>query len=135
MDSNYFYQENQEILKRHNNIPLLKFSYHFEALHASRFSTFEHAFEKRMLSISLSEEIDDEITLTWSRFELADLYRIFGQIERALPMYQHAITGFEKMDILHGKAYYDRAMGDIALAQASYQSAEQHYQNSLEKNR
>jgi tetratricopeptide (TPR) repeat protein len=61
-------------------------------------------------------------------FELGEVYRIFGEPEKALGLYEQAHPIFEKMNMILALAYDQRARGDLELADKRYSDALIHYQ-------
>src|SRR3990172_2823199 len=61
-------------------------------------------------------------------FELSEIYRVFGNREQALELCEQARAGFEKMNMILGLGYYQRAQGDFALRETRYGDALGHYQ-------
>jgi len=59
------------------------------------------------------------------------VYRVFGNQNKAMELYEQAFVGFEKLSISLGLAYYQRACGDIALQNIQYSNALKNYQQYM----
>jgi hypothetical protein len=106
--------EEQRLLERLGNTRLLARSLHWESLHASRYSTFEHALEVRQRSLQLAQKLNIHSDVAWQEFELGEIHRIFGDPEQAHTHYARARAGFERMNYVLGLGYCERAEGDLA---------------------
>jgi len=98
-------------------------SLHWEALHAARYSTFEHARNARARSLALAQKLGHHSDIAFRQYELGEIYRIFGDLETAFGLYAETRTGFEKLNVTLGLAFYQRAQGDIALQEQRYADA------------
>jgi predicted ATPase/DNA-binding SARP family transcriptional activator len=120
--------EEQRELERMGQKRVLGTSIHWESLYAARYSTFEHALRLRQRSIELARQLDSQSNLAWRLFELGEVYRIFGEPEKALELYDQTLPMFERMNIALAFAYDQRARGDLALEEKRYADALEHYQ-------
>ncbi len=109
----------------------LQESLHWEALHAARYSNFEHARRVREKSLALAQKQGHPSNIAYRQYELGEIYRIFGDLEKASSLYEEARTGFEKMNMTLGLAYYQRAQGNIALQEQRYADALHFFQSYL----
>jgi tetratricopeptide (TPR) repeat protein len=123
------FREEQRALERRGNMGPLAASLHWEALHAARYSTFEHARNARERSLALAQKLEHQSDIAFRQYELGEIYRIFGDLKRASDFYEQARTGFEKMNMILGLAFYQRAQGDIALQQQRYADALPYFQS------
>jgi tetratricopeptide (TPR) repeat protein len=99
----------------------------WESLWATRYSTFEHALETRQESIAYSQKYTSQTDYFWNVFELGEIYRIFGDHEQASAHYEKARLDFERVNMILGLGYYQRALGDIAMREGHYAQALQHF--------
>jgi tetratricopeptide (TPR) repeat protein len=124
-----FIHEEQRIFERLGNLRSLAFCQHWESMCAVRYSTFEHALETRLHALEIARRLDLQTNIAWWLFELGEIYRVFGRKEKALNLYEQARTSFEKMNMVLGLGFYQRAHGDIALGKARYTDALAFYQD------
>ncbi len=117
-----FHEQHLELERRGNKF-ILSFSLQWEALHAARYSTFDHALAARQRSLKLIEELGIHSNIVWHQFEIGEIYRIFGQPAQALAYYQLAHAGFEKINATLGLGFVQRAYGDLALEKQQYHEA------------
>jgi tetratricopeptide (TPR) repeat protein len=122
------HHEVQKTLEQVGNSRLLALSYHWEGLHAVRFSTYEHTMGVYERSLKLTRKTGSQSDLCWKLFELGDVYRVFGEREKAQELYTQAYDGFDRMNFELGMGYYQRALGDLAVAAGQYSAALEHYQ-------
>ena len=59
--------------------------------------------------------------------ELGDVHRIFGEPDKALPLYERSQVLFEKLNMVLGLGFHQRARGDLALESKRYSDALEHY--------
>jgi predicted ATPase/DNA-binding SARP family transcriptional activator len=123
------FKEEQQELERMGQMRIFDSSKHWESLFAARYSTYEHALRLRQDSLALARMIGSQSDLAWRLFELGDVYRIFGESEKALDLFDEAHTLFEKMNLPLGLGFDQRARGDLALGEKRYLDALAHYQN------
>ncbi|MFN2195581.1 MAG: BTAD domain-containing putative transcriptional regulator, partial [Anaerolineales bacterium] len=126
-----FRDERQELIRR-GNIVHLSANLNWEALHAARYSNYEHALQMREQSLVISRKRGHPSEIAWRLLELGEIYRIFGQPKKALEMYDQARLGFEEMNITLALGYDQRARGDLALQDERYSEALSFYQRYLE---
>ena len=101
---------------------------HWECLFAVRYSTYEHSIRLRQQSLDLARAVASQSDLAWELFELAEVHRIFGASEKAIDYYEQAQAMFEKMNMIRGLGFDQRARGDLALMDGRYSDALSHYQ-------
>ena len=58
---------------------------------------------------------------------MGEVYRIFGEAEKAVGLYEKALPLFKKMKVVLGLGFDQRARGDLALEEKRYQDAMEHY--------
>jgi predicted ATPase/DNA-binding SARP family transcriptional activator len=122
------FEQEQKELERMGQTRVLEFNKHWESLFAVRYSTYEKALRLRQQSLELIKKLGYQSDLAWRLFELADVYRIFGEPDKALPLYEQAHLLFEKMNMILGLGFDQRARGDLALLEGRYSDALLHYQ-------
>jgi len=86
----------------------------------------------RLRGLELAGKLGNQSDATWQMFELGDVYRISGELEKAMELYEQAKANFEKMNLFLGLGYYQRGFGDIAMQQARYHDAIDHYQKFMD---
>ncbi len=122
------FEQEQKELERMGQTRVLELSKHWESLFAVRYSTYENALRLRQQSLELIRKLGYQSDLAWRLFELADVYRIFGEPDKALGLYEQARLLFEKMNMVLGLGFDQRARGDLALLEGRYSDALLHYQ-------
>lgn len=123
-----FLHEEQRIFARLGNQHSLAFCLHLESLFAVRYSTFEHAQKLCLEALELVRKLDIQSNIAWWTYELAEIYRVFGDQEEALNLYERARMRFEELNMTLGLGYWERARGDIALEEGRYSDALANYQ-------
>lgn len=126
-----FLHETQRKYERIGNMRLLVASLNWDSLYAVRYSTIERALEVRLRGIELAGKLGNRSDATWQMFELGDIYRVSGDLEKAMELYEQAKSNFEKMNLMLGLGYYQRGLGDIAIQQARYLDAVDQYQKFM----
>lgn len=126
------HREMQADYERVGNQQALWANAQWESLHAVRYSTFEHALRTRLAYHDLAEKYGGKAFHNWSLFELGDIYRIFGQTDKALPLIEEARVGFRKLYVILGLSYCHRALGDVALKAGQYADALDHYEQFVD---
>jgi predicted ATPase/tetratricopeptide (TPR) repeat protein len=122
------FEEEQKELERMGQMRALELSKHWESLHAVRYSTYENALRFRQQSLELIRKLGSQSDLAWRLFELGDVYRVFGEPEKALSLYAQSRALFEKMNMALGLGFDQRARGDLALRDGRYADALSYYQ-------
>jgi tetratricopeptide (TPR) repeat protein len=113
-----------EQLGRHR---LVLESLSWESLNASRYSTDEHALETRQRCLDLRHQGQAESVYYWNLFEMGDIHRIFGNAPKALEYYEQAHQNFERINLVLGLGYYQRALGDLAIQAGDFTRAREQY--------
>ncbi len=121
------YQEMRRIFEGLGNQLMVAESLSWESLWATRYSTFEHAIETRQRSIELHRKYGTQTHYCWNIFELGETYRVFGYPQRAREFFDEARAQFEKINLVLGLGYYQRAIGDLAMQEGRYADARHHY--------
>ncbi len=122
------HHETQRALERVGNTRILAINMHWESLRAVRYSTYEHALETQYRSLELIKKHNSLSDFYWGLFELGDIYRVFGQPQKAMLLYEEAYTGFKQLNMTLAFGYYERAYGDIAFEEARYSDALARYE-------
>jgi len=100
----------------------------WESLHASRYSSYDHARKTRERSLEVAKESGIQSFIAWNIYELGEVYRVFGSQPKALELYRQAHLGFDKLKVSLGLGYCHRAFGDIAIQNFQYADAlEEHH--------
>jgi predicted ATPase/DNA-binding CsgD family transcriptional regulator len=123
-----YFHEQQSFFEKVDDMQRVADSLHWESLFAVRYSTFEHAVRTRQRSMEIMRNLDQPSHFSWGLFEFGEMYRVFGEQEKALDLYEQAHEGFERMNIILGLGYYQRAYGDLALEDARYADALKYFQ-------
>ncbi|MDX1615078.1 MAG: hypothetical protein R3300_12270, partial [Candidatus Promineifilaceae bacterium] len=105
---------------------------HWDSLYISRFGDLDEALRLRRQAQELARELDDGVRLAWNAFELGELERIRGHIPAAAQAYHEAGRRFQMMDHPLGLAYYQRALGELALAAGDVAVARKHFKQFLD---
>lgn len=121
------YAEQYRLLEQIGNRRVLGWGYHWESLYASRYSKYEHALETRQRCISYFEIAGTGSDLCWARYEMGEIYRIYGQMNKAREYFELSRADFDRWEIPLGQGYYQRSLGDMAMQAGAYAQALQHY--------
>jgi tetratricopeptide (TPR) repeat protein len=122
------YHEMRRAFERLGDLRLVSESLSWESLWATRYSTFQHALETRQRCLGLSRKYGSQTIYFWNVFELGEVYRIFGDCQKAREFFNEAGEYFEGIHFTLGKGYIQRAFGDIAMGEGRYAEACRHYQ-------
>jgi predicted ATPase/DNA-binding SARP family transcriptional activator len=122
------YQETQRVLEKVGNIRMLALNLHWESLHAVRYSNLEHALDTQQRSLELVRKQDNQSDFYWGLFELGDIYRVFGEPQKASALYEQAFIGFNSLKMVLALGYYERAYGDLAFLEGKFSDALVHYE-------
>jgi tetratricopeptide (TPR) repeat protein len=133
--------EEQEVYRQINRLDRLKISVSWESMEAGRYRSLDHAFEKRQESMALGRTIArtqgqaEGQLLDYDYFELGELYRISGDLKQARNCYDLAGVLFRSNNNEHGSSYYQRALGNLAIAEKKFKQAEPYFLSYLETSR
>ncbi len=105
---------------------------HNESILALRYGTIEHARRTRQYCLEVNEQLGLALSVAWSKWELGDIERVDGHVERARALYQEAYRGFLTHDVPFGIAYYHRGLGELALATGDFAEAQAQIHMSLD---
>jgi predicted ATPase len=122
------FEEEQKELERMGQTRVLELNKHWESLFAVRYSTYENALHFRQQSLELIRKLGYQSDLAWRLFEIGDVYRVFGEPEKALGLYEQARALFEKMNMVLGLGFDQHARGELSLREGRYSDALLHYQ-------
>jgi tetratricopeptide (TPR) repeat protein len=84
--------------------------------------------ETRQRSADLSQKAGNQTNYFWNLYEFGEIHRIFGNFPKALEYYEAAHHNFERINLLLGLGYCQRALGDLAMQAGHYAEARQHFQ-------
>ena len=122
------FQSEQQEFEQLGQMRLFQSSLHLEGLFAVRYSTFDHALRLRKNCMELVRKQGTQSELAWQFFELGDIYRIFGQPEKAMTNYEQSLPLAERMNMSLALSFDQRARGDLALQAGHFTDAMLHYQ-------
>lgn len=122
------YHETQRVLERVGNWRMLSINLHWESLHASRYSTFEHSLRTRQRNLELVQKTQNQTDYYLGLLELGEIYRIFGDMQKARSVFEEAYPGLQRMNLVLGMGYYERAYGDMALEDGRCEEALARYE-------
>jgi tetratricopeptide (TPR) repeat protein len=120
--------EMQRVFEQIGDQHMLAVGLHWESIWAARYSTYEHSTETRQRSTDLSQKSRNQTIYFWNLYEFGEIHRIFGNFPKALEYYEEAHHYFERINLLLGLGYYQRALGDLAMQVGRYAEARRHYQ-------
>ena len=109
----------------------IAFSYHWEAMIAARYGSFEHALFSEQSSRKSIERFGADRRKTWmawSWHQLGEIYRIFGRLDEARAALDLAQEAFSQLKYDLGLGYVRRAHGDMELAAGHFVDALAHYE-------
>ena len=127
-------KEQRRIYESMGKLFNLAFSYHWEAMIAARYGTFEHALEAEGFSQKHIDRFAPDRKRTWmawSWHQIGEIYRIFGQPDQAKPALEQARAAFEVLKYDLGLGYIRRAYGDMDLAEGRHREALSNYEAFL----
>ncbi len=104
----------------------------FESLCAVRAGNMPLAWELRRACLQEAREEDERLSLSWSIWEMGELYRLDGDYESARRWYDDGIAHLRMGAFERGEMFYQRGLGDLALAQGQPGEAAAHFRRSLE---
>lgn len=104
-----------------------------ESYEALRYSTPEHALETRKQALSLSLTTGHHWEHGWDLWEMGEIYRFMGDFAAARAWYERALPVFAGGIDHNGLTFYDRGLGDIALAEGDFQEAYRRFEASLQR--
>jgi predicted ATPase len=122
------YQETERALEKVGNMRRLAISLHWQSLHAARYSTFEHAWRTRQRQLELLQKENNQADLYLGLYEAGEIFRIFGDPQKAREFYERAHPGFVQLNMLLSLGYYERAFGDLAFEAAEHAEALRRYE-------
>lgn len=125
------FQERRQMLEEMGQLGLLADGIHWDALHALRFGTLEQAREERLACLKLQRELDFKTGIAWSLWEMGEICRVEGDLKAARHWYDEAAVLFEVQHLEMGKAFFQRGLGDLALATGNYTAADLHFHEYL----
>ncbi|MCU0484811.1 MAG: AAA family ATPase [Anaerolineales bacterium] len=122
------YQETERALEKVGNLRRLAISLHWQSLHAARYSTFDHAWRTRQRQLELLQKENNQADFYLGLYEAGEIYRIFGDLQKARAFYEQAYPGFVQRNMLLSLGYYERAYGDLAFEAADHAEALRRYE-------
>ena len=113
----------------------------WESIEALRFSSIQHAHQTRMACLAILEEElcsenaqesqSLEVQYAWAVYELGEIERLTGNLDKAQKNYEKSNELFERLDILPGQAFCHSGMGCLALALGEHKTAWQEFETCL----
>jgi predicted ATPase/DNA-binding SARP family transcriptional activator len=123
--------EQQALYRRLNRPDLLRESLHWESVLACRHSNLDHALRARYQCLELTKKLAGSaeggtpvIDIGWNYFELAEIYRASGDLQKATGYYDMAGEIFNAQDFVTGQELNRRGLGFLALAKERFEEAE-----------
>jgi len=126
-----FFHEEQRFFERLGDLRELALSIGWESQVAVIYDTFEHALDTRLRSQALIKKFGVDSDLSWGLYEFGELYRVFGDFQKAKELHEQARVDFERLKLVLGLGYYHRAQGDIAIQESRYADALASYQKYM----
>jgi predicted ATPase/DNA-binding SARP family transcriptional activator len=102
-----------------------------ESFEALRYSDLEHALRTREESLAIALQVQDKFVESWSSWEMGEIFRVMGDLLQARTWYEKAHVLFEKREDSTGMTFYQRGLGDIALAEGRWEEACTYFELSL----
>jgi tetratricopeptide (TPR) repeat protein len=124
------FHEEIRLHERRGNILQLADTLHYEALNANRYSTRDHAITARQKALKVFRKIgtkDTHSAVAFGTYELGEIYRVFGDKEKAVEHFERARIEFERLNLNEGLGYYHRSQGDLALKESRFEEALEFY--------
>ena len=124
------YHEEIRHHERRGNLLQMADTLHYEALTANRYSTRDHALTVRQRSLEVFKKIgtrDSQSAVAFCIYELGEIYRVFGDKEKAIEHFEHARLEFERLNLHVGLGYYYRSQGDLAINESRFEDALEFY--------
>ncbi len=126
-----YFKEKRDLIEFTGNRSFLKEVYAFEAIHAARYLSIDHARELHQKNLDLLTAFNDETDKAWVLWELGNIERLAGNLELALNYFQQAHQLIERDNIVYARIFYSMGMGDYCQAIDDYMASIAHYQDSL----
>lgn len=127
------FRDAQEALREQGDIASLLHMLSRESINALQFSTIAHARQKRETVVALEIEYYGQDN-PWNGLELGEIARVEGNLPEAEVQVRRSVERFRRGDFVHGLAFCERALGDIALARGDVGPAADHFRRALDHN-
>jgi tetratricopeptide (TPR) repeat protein len=118
--------------EKSGNRAILGHDLSWESLAVSRYGKLEDALKMRQRSLELAMEVDNQHEVAWHTWELGEIYRLMGDLERAKYYYEAAQPQFTRQNDTLGLGFYHRGYGEIALMQGDWAKARSEFEQALE---
>lgn len=92
-----------------------------------RYGDPERARVLREQALALVRELGHRSNEPWNLWELGEVYRVMGQPDKARRYYDEARPLFRAQGHGFGESYYERGLGDLALAAGDFAAAVGHF--------
>jgi len=131
-------RDQQREYERVGNLVELADSLHWDSIQAVRYSSYDHAVTARQRCISLYKKLGYEeaypANFAFNLYELGEVYRVFGETDKAIEAFECARVKFEQVQsaqglVMEGLGFYQRSLGDMALQAGRYSEALDHFIN------
>jgi tetratricopeptide (TPR) repeat protein len=127
------YHEEILLHERRGNLLQMADTLHYEALTANRYSTRDHALTVRQRSLEVFRKIgtigtkDAQSAIAFCTYEMGEIYRVFGDKEKAIEHFERARIEFERLNLHVGLGYYYRSQGDLSVKDSRFEDALEFY--------
>jgi tetratricopeptide (TPR) repeat protein len=92
-----------------------------------RYGDPDRARVLREQSLALVRELGHRSNEPWNLWELGEVYRVMGWPDKARRYYDEALPLFQGQGHGFGESYYERGLGDLALATGDFAAAVGHF--------
>ena len=132
-DHELSFQSCQMLSTRFLNLGQLSGAAHalsYESMNALRYSDIEHAQRTRQECLALYQQDRNILGETWATWEMSEIYRVSGDLEKAAEWFERARVLFEKFEGHLSVIFIERSQAEFALWNGDHTEAQMHFEQS-----
>jgi predicted ATPase/DNA-binding SARP family transcriptional activator len=127
------YQEVRHFYEQRGDKRLAAYRMSKESFEMVRYGDLEEAIRLREKALGITRDLRDEYGEAWNTWEMGEAYRVMGNSLAARHWFEQANNIFQRVHEPLGIIFYHRGMGDLALAEGDYATAQTQFQNSFQR--
>ena len=127
------YQEVRHFYEQRGDKRLAAYRMSKESFEMVRYGDLEEAIQLREKALDITRALRDEYGEAWNTWELGEAYRVMRNYPAARRWFEQASGLFQKVYEPLSIIFYHRGLGDLALAEGDYATAQTQLQSSFHR--
>ena len=125
------YRTVRQFYEQRGNKRLAAYRMSKESYELLRYGDLEEAIQLRVKAMEITHSLGDDFGEAWNAWEMGEAYRVVGDFPAARRWFEQSNAIFQKVQDQSGYGFYHRGLGDLALAEGNYATAQAEFQESI----